>query len=281
MKIRRPYVAGTFYEGDKNSLLKRLEWCFKHELGPGKLPEVNENGERKIVALVSPHAGYMYSGPVAANGFYQLAQDGRPDLFIVIGPNHRGLGASISVMVEGTWETPLGKVKIDEDVARKVVEKCKYAEEDDSGHMYEHSLEVQLPFLQYIYGSFEFVPICINLQTLSTSKDLGQAIASALQGIDGAIIASSDFTHYEPQETASEKDSRVIETITKLDEDALFETVSRYRVSMCGYGSVASAIVASKLLGAEKGMLIKYATSGDIIHDYSQVVGYAAIKLIK
>ena len=281
MKVRRPYVAGTFYEGDKNSLLKRLEWCFKHELGPGKLPEVDENGERKIVALVSPHAGYMYSGPVAANGFYQLAQDGRPELFIVIGPNHRGLGASISVMVEGVWETPLGKVKINEDVARKVVEKCKYAEEDDTGHMYEHSLEVQLPFLQYIYGSFEFVPICINLQTLSTSKDLGQAIVSALQGIDGVIIASTDFTHYEPQETASEKDSKVIETITKLDEDALFETVSRYRVSMCGYGSVASAIVASKLLGAGKGMLIKYATSGDIIHDYSQVVGYAAIKLIK
>ena len=281
MKIRKPYVAGTFYEGDRNSLLKRLEWCFKHELGPGKLPEVNENGERKIVTLVSPHAGYMYSGPVAANGFYQLAQDGKPELFIVIGPNHRGLGASISVMVEGAWETPLGTVKINEEIARKIVEKCKYAEEDDSGHMFEHSLEVQIPFLQYVYGSFEFVPICINLQTLSVSKDLGQAIASALQGVDGVIIASTDFTHYEPQESASKKDSKAIEAITKLDEEALFETVSKYRVSMCGYGVVASAIVASKLLGAKEGVLIKYATSGDITRDYSQVVGYAAIKLIR
>jgi len=281
LKIRKPYVAGTFYEGDKNGLLRRLEWCFKHELGPGKLPEVNENGDRKILSLVSPHAGYMYSGPVAANGFYQLAQDGKPELFVVIGPNHRGLGASISVMAEGIWETPLGTVKIDEEIAHRIIEECRYAEEDDSGHMFEHSLEVQIPFLQYVYGSFEFVPICINLQTLSASKNLGQAIASAIKGINGVIIASTDFTHYEPQETASKKDSKVIETVTKLDEDALFETVSKYRVSMCGYGAVASAIVASKLLGAKEGVLLKYATSGDIIHDYSQVVGYAAIKLIK
>jgi len=281
MKVRKPYVAGAFYEGTKDGLLKRLKWCFKHELGPGELPEVNENGERIILALISPHAGYMYSGPVAANGFYQLAQDGRPELFIVIGPNHRGMGASVSVMVEGSWETPLGHVKINEEAARRIVEKCKYAEDDDSGHMFEHSVEVQLPFLQYIYGTLEFVPICMNLQTLSVSKELGQAIASVLEDVNGVIIASSDFTHYESHDTASSKDGKAIETIIKLDEDALFETVRKYRISMCGYGPVATAIVASKLLGAKEGVLIKYATSGDITHDYGQVVGYASIKLIK
>ncbi|MHA1595484.1 MAG: AmmeMemoRadiSam system protein B [Candidatus Baldrarchaeia archaeon] len=279
--VRRPYVAGMFYAGDPENLKKQIEGCFLHRLGPQTLPRVNVAGERRILGLVSPHAGYMYSGPVAAHGFLDLATDGRPDLFIIIGPNHSGVGSSISVMSTGEWETPLGRVRIDEDIAKEIIKNSEYASEDDLGHTYEHSVEVQIPFLQYIYGSFEFVPITMLLQTLSAARDLGKAISSAVKGLNCVIIASTDFTHYEPHNVAMDKDAQAISAILALDERELFSKVDKFRISMCGYGPVAAMLVAVKNMGAKGAKLLKYATSGDITGDLGRVVGYASIKIFK
>jgi len=160
LKIRRPVQAGSFYSGTAESLKKQIEECFQHKLGPGKNPTV-QKGPRNIVGLVCPHAGYMYSGPVAAHSYYNLAIDGKPDTVVIFGPNHTGEGSGLAVVKEGAWRTPLGDVQIDEAVAHEILRKSKIIDVDDSAHAHEHSIEVQLPFLQYLYNAaFKFVPIC-------------------------------------------------------------------------------------------------------------------------
>ncbi|MCD6096663.1 MAG: AmmeMemoRadiSam system protein B, partial [Thermoprotei archaeon] len=199
MRIRKPAVAGLFYEGTPESLKKRLEWCFKHKLGPGKLPKVNPQGSRRIVGLIVPHAGYMYSGPVAANAYYALALDGIPEIFIILGPNHQGVGSLIATCESEVWQTPLGDVLVDTRLAKEIVKESGIVDIDDEAHKYEHSIEVQLPFLQYIYESnFKIVPIAMMLQDMESSRILGNALAKVLKESNAVIIASSDFTHYEP-----------------------------------------------------------------------------------
>lgn len=282
LKVRNPSQAGTFYAGTAASLKAQIEQCFTHRLGPGKIPKIAEDGPHNLVGFVSPHAGYMYSGPVAANGFYNLALDGKPEIIIILGPNHTGQGSALSIMNEGAWRTPLGDVQIDTPTADSIVKESKIVDLDDTSHIFEHSIEVQLPFLQYLYGSnFRFVPIAFLMQDLESSQEVGKATAKALMDKNAVIIASSDMTHYEPQKSVEKKDKMVIEAIEKMDENQLYAVIEDYSISACGYGPIIALITASKALGVKKAKLLCHATSGDVTGDFSAVVGYASLALTK
>jgi len=274
-------VAGAFYPANADSLRQTIKDCFNHKLGPGRLPELGV-AERSIVSVICPHAGYMYSGPVAAHSYYQLAVEAKPRSVVIIGPNHSGLGSPISMMGRGAWETPLGKVEIDEKLADAIFKASDIIDIDELAHLREHSIEVQLPFLQYIYGSdLKFVPICMGFQDLESSREVGRAVAKAVGRGDIVVVASTDLTHQEPQTSAQRKDQMVIDSVLSLDEEALQERVRSNRVSMCGYGPVSAVIVSSKMLGAARAELLAYNTSGDVTGDYSMVVGYAAAKITR
>jgi AmmeMemoRadiSam system protein B len=278
--MRKPAVAGSFYAGSAAGLRRQIEDCHRHALGPGALPSMPKVRERHILGLVSPHAGYVYSGPVAAHGFFQLASEGKPETIVILGPNHRGMGAAVAVSKEDKWQTPLGDIETDGKVGEAIVSAGRWAQWDDLAHNWEHSIEVQIPFLQYVYETgFRVVPITMLSQDLEVSQDLGRAIATALKGKGGLIVASSDFTHYEPQSSASKKDHSALEAILSLDSKRLEEVVNSYSISMCGPGPVMTMLTACKQLGANKARLLRYATSGDITGDYSQVVGYASVEV--
>ncbi len=273
MKIRKPVVAGMFYAGTARDLQDQIEWCYRHELGPGIIPRVNSKGSRQIVAIVAPHAGYYYSGPVAAHAYKALADDGAFDTAIIIGPNHTGYGHPVSLWFGDSWNTPLGEVEINKELAQRLLGKAITA--DDTAHIYEHSIEVQLPWLQHIYKKVRIVPITMLAQDIETAQAVGNAIAA--EDDNFIIIASTDFSHYEPHAVAAEKDGSVIETILALDEEELYKRLETLNCSMCGYGPVASAIVAAKEMKARTASLLKYATSGDTSGDFSRVVGYSSI----
>lgn len=282
VKVRLPSQAGAFYAGTAESLKKQIEDCFLHKLGPGRIPEIAGTSIRRTVGLVCPHAGYMFSGPVAAHAYSELAMDGRPDVVFLLGPNHTGYGSALAVMNEGIWRTPLGDVEIDGGLASQVVEESRIVDIDDSAHRVEHSIEVQLPFFQYLYGSdFKIVPICFLMQDLSSAREVGRAVAKVLAGKNGVIVASSDMTHYERSENAERKDRMVIEAVEAMDEARLYSVVEAYHVSACGYGPVGALITAAKLLGAKEAKLLSYKNSGDVSGDYSSVVGYAALSFVK
>lgn len=282
MKLRHPSQAGMFYAGTADALRAQLSECFTHRLGPGKLPKARDRKLQSIVALVCPHAGYMYSGPVAAHAYSNLAADGKPDVVVLFGPNHTGRGSALALMREGVWRTPLGDVEIDSTTADQILKGSSVIDVDDSAHAFEHSIEVQLPFLQYLYGSdFKFVPIGFMMQDLQTCHEVGVAVATALADRNALVIASTDMTHYEPQKTAEQKDKAAIEAVLKLDAERLYSTVATRRISMCGYGPTIAAITAARKLNAKEAELLCYQTSGDITGDHSSVVGYASIALTK
>jgi AmmeMemoRadiSam system protein B len=278
LKVRNPAQAGAFYPGTESSLITEIERCFLHEFGPGKIPKTLSNPIRSIKALIVPHAGYIYSGSVAAHSYYALASDGTPDCVVIIGPNHTGMGSGVSIMNEGKWITPLGELSINSEVAKKICETSGIIDIDEEAHLHEHSIEVQIPFLQYIYGKkISFVPICMMMQDLETSINLGEAISKSIYDKNALVIASSDMTHYEEGKIAKEKDREVIDAILKLDEVALFNIIESKMISMCGYGPVMSTIVYAKKIGAKKTELMSYRTSGDTTGDHSSVVGYASL----
>ncbi|MCS7131154.1 MAG: AmmeMemoRadiSam system protein B [Hadesarchaea archaeon] len=279
--MRRPAVAGTFYEGDVGSLREQIEWCYTHPHGPGEVPKPRE-GKRSLIGLVSPHAGYMYSGPVAVHGFAYMARDGKPKSVVILGPNHTGLGSGVSTMTSGEWLTPLGRVRVDRQLAEIIRKECDLIDVDELAHAHEHSIEVQLPFLQHLFGQdFNMVPICMMMQDEETSEEVGQAIAKAAKGKDVVIIASTDFTHYEPQASAMAKDKKAIDRILALDWRGLLRVVYEEDISMCGFGPVAAMLCAAKELGAKKAELLKYATSGDTAGPMPQVVGYCSIAVTR
>ncbi len=273
VKIRKPAVSGMFYAGTARELKGQIEWCYKHKLGPGTIPKVNDKGPREIVAIVVPHAGYYYSGPVAAHAYKELADDGVFDTAVILGPNHTGYGYPVSLWAGAVWNTPLGEVEINEQLAQRLLGKVIKA--DETAHIHEHSIEVQLPWLQHLYKRVKIVPIAMLAQDLETARTVGKAISQA--GDNLIIIASSDFTHYEPHSVAEEKDGSVIEAIVGLDEEELYKRCELLNCTMCGYGPVASAIVAAKEMKAKRANLLKYATSGDTSGDFSRVVGYGSI----
>ena len=263
--IRNPVVAGQFYPGSASQLKEMIRGM------------VNEKATREeVIGLVSPHAGYIYSGPVAGATISRIKFK---DTFIIIGPNHTGRGKPLSIITEGTWETPLGQIEIDSELAKRILAASSHLEEDHIAHQSEHSIEVQLPFLQYFKPDIRLVPIILAYHSGATYKEIGRDIAKAIKELDKkvVIIASSDMTHYEPQESAQKKDTKAIEAILDLDEDELLKRVDELNISMCGYAPTASLISAAKELGATGAELVRYQTSGDITGDYSAVVGYAGI----
>lgn len=282
LNLRQPAVAGSFYAGDSKSLNIQIENCFLHKIGPGEIPLVNTNREKNIVGLVSPHAGYIYSGPVAANGFYKIALDGKPDTIIILGPNHQGFGENISIMAEGRWKTPLGELEIDAEMAEDILKNSKIIKNDEKAHKYEHSIEVQLPFIQYIFGKdIKFVPICMTRQDIDTDIEIAKSICSSVVDKNILIIASSDFTHYEPQEYAKNADKQAINAILEFNPDKLYDMIYHQNLTMCGPGPITVMLIACETLGAKKAELLKYATSGDISEMYDQVVGYASLIISK
>jgi hypothetical protein len=236
-----------------------------------------EGKKEKALACILPHAGYVYSGQVAAKTLSSIAL---PETCIILGPNHTGFGTPASIMTEGQWQTPLGTMDIDNSSAHSLLARSSYLKEDETAHAYEHSIEVQLPLIKEIKGgNFRFVPIILASEDKLMYKDIAQAIAATIRDAkkDILIIASSDMTHYEPQDRANKKDQRAIEAILALDEKELAERIEHDRISMCGYIPAIITIMAAKLLGAKTARLAAYQTSGDVSGDFSSVVGYAGI----
>jgi len=272
--MRSPSVATQFYSGSRDGLIKQIEECFKSDIGPGKLPERGD-AKRDIIGAIVPHAGYMYSGPVAAHVYFELAKQITPETIVLIGFNHRGHGGKASLSNED-WETPLGVVKTDKETVLELTNNCNLMEIDETGHLDEHSIEVQLPFLQYIYGEFNMVALSLYY----SATDIVDEIADCLSNLnkETLIITSSDFTHQEPHETAIMKDKKAISHILNMDEKRFLQTVHESNISICGYTPIAAGIAASKKLGAKSVLLLKYATSGDAMNEYTRnVVGYAGI----
>ena len=262
---RAPAVAGQFYHGSASNLTSQVEQC------------IDKNAKReKVIGIVSPHAGLIYSGPVAGAVFSSVDF---PHTFILMGPNHTGLGAPVSLMESGQWEIPTGTFQIDEPIAYKIAMNVPIVTKDSRAHMFEHSLEVQLPFIAYFSKQVKIVPIAILSATLEECKALGEGIAKAVStaGYPVVLVASSDMSHYVSESVARKKDEKAISRILAIDPAGLYETVVTERISMCGYLPVTTMLYAAKALGAKSAKLIKYATSGDVSGDYDAVVGYAGI----
>ena len=263
--IRNPVVAGQFYPESASRLKAMIKTL------------VDEEAEkREVIGLVSPHAGYVYSGPVAGAVISRIKFK---DTFIIIGPNHTGKGKPLSIMTEGVWQTPLGEVAIDSELGKRILATSRHLQEDSTAHQYEHSLEVQLPFLQYFRADIRIVPITLAYGSSAAYKEIGREIARAVRELprEVVIMASSDMTHYEPQESAQKKDQQAIDAILRLNEDELLQRVEELDISMCGCAPTVCLISAARELGATAAELVRYQTSGDITGDYSSVVGYAGI----
>ena len=270
--MRIPAVAGQFYEDEADALRRQVESCFTHRLGPGSVPRLGR-GPRELRGLVVPHAGLMYSGPVAAHAYAAIAGDGAPEGLVIFGPNHTGLGAGIAV---GTvdWELPIGTMPCEADLARAIAARPP-ASADVVAHRFEHSIEVQLPFLLHLGVAVPFVPICIGQQDLESATAVGENVREAIRGRDALVLASTDFSHYVPREEAAAKDRLAIDEILRLDARGFWRTVRKHDISMCGYGPVIAMLTA---VGTGRAKLLKYATSGDVA-PMREVVGYAAIEI--
>jgi len=265
---RRPFVAGQFYPGDEERLRRTIE----EMSGP-------QGSAKKSIAVVSPHAGYVYSGPVAGAVFASAIV---PGTVVIIGPGHREIGPVFAVQGRGSWLTPLGESPIDTRLASRIMKRCALVEEDEQAHLGEHSLEVQLPFIQYHRKDAAIVPICVSHEAgYGQLEALGRALAEAIRdsGRETLIVASTDMSHYVDQKTAEKKDMLAIRKVLDLDPAGLFETVTKERISMCGHQPTAAALVAAIGLGASGAELVRYQTSGKTTGDYAQVVGYAGIRV--
>lgn len=267
---RKPSVAGYFYPHRTENLRKTIERM------------VDSEAEReKAVCVISPHAGFEYSGSVAGAVFSSVYL---PNKFVILGPSHKNVATNLAIMKEGIWETPLGDVPVDTRLSELIMKHSALITEDDKAHSLEHSLEVQLPFIQYFKSDISIVPIIIAFySSLEDMNELGKAISKAIKelGEEVMIVASTDMSHYVSQEVARKKDFSAIEKIMTLDAEGLYSVVKIEEISMCGFQPTTAALVASKELGAKKAELIKYQTSGDITGNNLEVVGYAGIRIVK
>jgi hypothetical protein len=275
--IREPVVAGQFYPGRKESLENMIKSCFEHEYGPGNQPI---ESSQKVFGIICPHAGYVYSGPTACHSYKSISPQ-NPELVIIIGPNHFGVGKDVATMIDAQWQTPLGLVEVDSESAKEVAEKSKFIEIDEYSHSQDHSLEVQIPMLQSILSNkFQILPIILRSQDIETARDVGYAVSEIAKKKNSIIVGSSDFTHYEENSFAHLQDKALIEPILEMDVERFYDVLKEKRVTACGYGAMASTMIACKNLGATKGELLSYATSGDVSGDTESVVGYGAIKFV-
>ena len=262
--IREPAVAGSFYPAEPEKLKKELSRCLA---GPGV-------SKRSAIGVVVPHAGYIYSGAVAGALYRQI---GLPQKLIILSPNHTGCGVPCSIDRRDGWETPLGVAPIDRDLGSRFMKNCSDLEEDTEAHLQEHSLEVQLPFLQTL-GKFSFVPVPLSYLPYEICLKIGRGLAETVRSSSEPvlIIASSDMNHYENQELTLKKNQVAIDQILKLDPEGLYREVKKNGVTMCGIIPTTVMLIAAKELGAKKAELIQHKTSGDVTGDYGSVVGYAS-----
>lgn len=265
--IREPAVSGQFYPSDPSLLKKQIELFLK-----GKKFDKNY----KAKGLMLPHAGYSCSGEVAAE---TIANFNLADVIVILGTRHTYFGKNFGLSSADSWQTPLGNIETDKEFSRFLLKTSKHIEKDDDVHAQEHSIEVQLPLLKYIKGDFKIVPIVISPAETGVYEIIADDIIRTAKELnkDITIIASSDLTHYEPQEQAKKKDEAVIKAILELNAKELIEKVRKFTVSMCGYAPTYVMLEAVKKLGAKSAELIKYQTSGDVLGDYLSVVGYAGI----
>ncbi|KAF2956731.1 AmmeMemoRadiSam system protein B [Marinitoga sp. 38H-ov] len=265
---RYPVVSGSFYPSDKNELIKILDGFFR-DLGERKEEYINPTG------IISPHAGYIFSGKTAAYAYSELYKKGNIKRAIIIGPNHTGIGPNISVYPEGTWVTPLGELEID-DKTNELIEKLGISG-DFSAHRFEHSIEVQLPFLQYLYGNiFKIIPIILSDQSLETTKNLAKVLNEIID--DGTvIIASSDLNHYENHNITMKKGELIIEAIKEKNSEKLYEYIYKYNISACGYGCINTLLSMNFL----KINILNHTTSAEAFGEYERTVGYLSAILEK
>ncbi len=273
--MRHPAVAGAFYPSQKAELESQVGKAFEKAAGRPKPSDRHD-----IAAAVCPHAGYQYSGWVAAFSFARIAAAySKPPTFVIAGPNHTGYGSLVSLSSED-WETPLGVVKNDKELGKAIVKNAKLIDMEEAAHEYEHSIEVQLPFLQSIYAGSEvrFVPICMAMQDLEAAKDIAEAAFKAAAGLKREIffIASSDFTHFDNAESAKKRDAYALDALKRLDEGKFFEQIRVRNLTICGYGPILAAMHYARLKGCRRAEILKYASSGDITGDFGNVVAYCS-----
>jgi MEMO1 family protein len=268
--LRHPAVAGRFYPRDPDDL--RAEAC-------SYLSQPATAAPVRAIGCIAPHAGYMYSGHVAGAVFAQVEV---PERCIVLCPNHTGMGRALAIMSEGAWETPLGEVPVDSELAAALKNRFPALQEDSAAHRAEHAAEVELPFLQLRQPQLKFVPIALGTRQFDTLEQLGRAIADVISTQKGPflIVASSDMNHYESDAITRAKDHRAIERILTLDPRGLYDVVTQQDITMCGFGPAVAMLTAARQLGARSADLVKYATSGDVSGDRERVVGYAGVVVI-
>ena len=270
--VRQPAVAGRFYPADAQHLRAEVE---TYTTAPAR---ASAESEAKIHALgcVVPHAGYMYSGHVAGSVYRRLEL---PRRFVILCPNHTGMGEPLAIMSQGAWHTPLGDASVDEALAEQLKSRLPLLSEDPAAHRFEHALEVQLPFLQVLAPGFDFVPITVGTSNFDALSALGVVIGNvaAESGEPVLVIASSDMNHYESDSVTRVKDRRAIDQLLALDPRGLYDAVHKSNISMCGYGPAVVMLTAARKLGATRAELIRYATSGDVSGDRDMVVGYAGV----
>ena len=266
VNVRPPAVAGRFYPGRPQELQRDLVSYLEEPV----------EGQVRAFGCVVPHAGYMYSGHVAGAVYARLELPAR---YVILCPNHTGAGHPLALNSEGAWSTPLGDAAIDAELAAALKARFKLLEDDTVAHRAEHSLEVQLPFLQRLRPGFTFVPICVGTANYEVLAALGEVIAGVVaeHREPVLVIASSDMNHYENDALTRVKDAKAIERILHLDVRGLYDVVHRERISMCGYAPTVAMLTAARRRGATSAELVKYATSGDISGDRDAVVGYAGI----
>lgn len=258
-------MAGQFYEGSAARLRSQVESCVEPDAP-----------KEKAMAIMSPHAGLMYSGAVAGAVYSRIEF---PNTFILLGPNHTGMGARLSIMDEGSWEIPTATLGINEGLAASIVGKFPSVSRDSLAHRYEHSLEVQLPFIAHFSPEARIVPISVMQASAEELIEFGEGIARAVKDADYpvVVVASSDMSHFVPDAIAREKDRRAIDRILALDPRGLYTTVGEYNISMCGFMPATIMLSYALAMGAVEARLIKYATSAEVSGDYDSVVGYAGI----
>ncbi len=272
-EVRRAAFAGKFYPARPETLQRDVDGYLA---AGGPSPAQIQS----VLGCIAPHAGYMYSGHVAGAVFRSLPARSR---YIILCPNHTGRGAPLAVMSKGEWQTPLGNVRLDSELARELQDACPGITEDSLAHRDEHALEVQLPFLQRLVSEFRFVPIVVGVGDYERLEALGEGIARVLRHAaePALIIASSDMNHYEPDGVTRIKDRKAIDRILALDPRGLYSVIREEDISMCGFAPAIAMLTAAKDLGARRAELVKYATSADTSGDRSAVVGYAGIVVSK
>jgi MEMO1 family protein len=265
--LRLPAVAGQFYPGNPLELSAVVEQYTKEDRTREKV---------KVRACLVPHAGYMYSGAVAGAVFSRIFL---PKKILLLGVRHRPKGEALAILSEGAWRTPLGDVPVESPLAAQLRKECPALREDSVAHSREHSLEVELPFLQVLVPGFSFVPIAVGTLRFEELAETGEGIARVLQENreEILVVTSSDMNHYENDETTRRKDHKAIDRMLQMDVRGLFGVCRDEDISMCGLGPAVTMLTAMKRLGVERAELLRYATSGDVSGDRDAVVGYAGM----